>query len=131
IAVKLADLSAVYKRIAVAENRSPLRRLLGGIWRFIVVVYSLLLVAILVVVPVGIYVMFFHTPQVRVPAHSVLVWAPTGSLVAEHDRVNGMLDRLLPQPQTVTVVRELMTMLDRAADDERIDMVLLKLGALG
>ena len=115
----------------MAENRSPLRRLLGGIWRFIVVVYSLLLVAILVVVPVAVYFVFFHTPQVSVPENSALVWAPTGSLVAEHDSVNGVLDQLLPQSHTVAVVRDLMTMLERAADDDRIDMVLLKLGALG
>src|SRR5699024_4652405 len=82
-------------------------------------------------VPVGVYLLFFSAPNIDVPEHSVLVWAPTGDLVAQRDMVGNVVEHLVSQPRPVTVVRDLIRMLDRAARDDRIDMVLLKLDELG
>lgn len=115
----------------MAEKKSVLRRLFGGIWRLIVICYAIVLLAVLLAVPVGVYFIFFDQPDIHVPEHSVLVWAPSGDLAAERDGVGSVVKQLVARPQPVTVVRDLITMLERAATDERIDMVLLKLGELG
>lgn len=115
----------------MAEKKSLLGRLFGGIWRVIVVIYTVSLLIVLVAVAVGVYFFFFNSPQIRVPNHSALVWAPHGDLVAEHDQVGWLVEHVVPQPRSVTVVRHVITMLDRAATDDRIDMLVLELGGLG
>lgn len=128
----LLDFTVVFRiRIVVAKKRSLLGRLFSGIWRTVVVFYALVLLVLVVGLPVGAYLVFFNAPEIRIADNSVLVWAPTGDLVAERDSMGGIVQQLVAQPQSVTVVRDLIHMLDRAATDDRIDMVLLRLGGLG
>lgn len=115
----------------MAKEKSPFGRLFGGIWRLLIVIYTVLLLIVVLAVPVGIYLFVFGGAPVSVPENSALVWAPTGDLVAERDPVATVVAPLIPQPRQVTVVRDLIKMLDRAATDERIDMVFMKLGKLG
>lgn len=115
----------------MARKKSLLRRFFGGIWRAVVVFYALVLLILVIGLPVGAYLVFFSAPEVEVADNSVLVWAPTGNLVAERDGVGSVIQQLVSEPQSVTVVRDLIHMLERAATDERIDMVLLKLDGLG
>lgn len=115
----------------MAENKSLLRRLFGGIWRTVIVAYAVLVLILLLAVPAGIYLFYFSSPDIQVPENSVLVWAPTGDLVADPDGIGNVVGSLVSRPSPVTVVRELISMLHRAATDQRIDMVFMKLGGLG
>ena len=115
----------------MAEKKSLLRRLLGGIWRTVVVFYMLLFLVLVIAVPVAVYVLFFSAPEIEVPQHSVLIWEPNGQLVASRDRDDNVIAGLLAQPRPVSVVRNLTRVLERAATDDRIELVLLKLDRLG
>lgn len=115
----------------MAKKKSLLRRFLGGIWRTIFIFYTIILLVLVLAVPVGGYLFFFSAPEIEVPDNSVLIWSPTGDLVAQRDGAGSVLRSLVSQPDSVTVVRDLIHMLDRAATDDRIDMVLLRLDRLG
>lgn len=115
----------------MANKPSLLRRLFGGIWRTIVVLYALILLVMMLIVPVGLYFAFFSGPSVTVPDNSALVWAPTGDLVEQRSGVDSVIGQVVAGPRPESVVRELIEMLDRAARDDRIDLVFLKLDELG
>jgi len=116
----------------VAKKPSLLRRLFGGIWRTIALIYALLLIVILLVVPVGVYLAFFSGPHAQVADSSALVWAPVGSLVEQNTGgVGSIVSSLVSQPVSQSVVRDLIESLDRAAGDDRITLAFLKLDELG
>ncbi len=85
----------------------------------------------MLIIPVGVYFVFFSGPAVTVPDDSALVWAPTGDLVEQRSGVSSVLGQMAAGPQPVTVVRDLIETLERAATDERIELVFLKLDELG
>lgn len=115
----------------MAKKPSLLRRLFGGIWRTIIVLYTLILLVMMLVVPAGLYFAFFSGPTATVPDNSALVWVPAGDLVAQRDGVGSIVGQMISEPRAVSVVRDLIEMLDRAATDDRIDMAFLKLDELG
>ncbi|GAB3682271.1 signal peptide peptidase SppA [Salinisphaera aquimarina] len=116
----------------MAKKPSLLRRLFSGVWRTIALVYALLLIIVLLVVPVGVYLAFFSHPNVNVQNDSALVWAPVGNLVEQRSGgVGTLVSSLVSQPQSQSVVRDLIESLDRAADDDRIKLAFLKLDELG
>ena len=116
----------------MAQKPSFLRRLFGGIWRTIALLYALVLLVLLLIVPAGIYLAFFSGPQVSVPQGSALVWAPVGDLVEQDSRgVGNVLGAVFSEPQRQSVVRDLVESLDRARDDDRIELAFLKLDELG
>ena len=103
-----------------------LRRVTTGLWRTVVVLYSLFFLLLLIAVPAGIY--FALNPGAApVPDKAVLVVAPSGSLVEQDSGVASIVSTLGTQNDTPSVTRDLITALDRAADDARIKQVLLKL----
>src|SRR5699024_5856615 len=95
-------LSASAYGVILAEKKSLLRRLLGGIWRTVVVFYMLLFLVLVIAVPVAVYVLFFSAPEIEVPQHSVLIWEPNGQLVASRDRDDNVIAGLLAQPRPVS-----------------------------
>lgn len=116
----------------MAQKRSLIRRLFTGIWRTVALLYALLMLAVLLMIPVGIYLAFFSSPKVAVERDTALVWAPTGDLVEQRSRgVANLVGALVSEPRRQSVVRDLIESLDRAADDERIKLAFLKLDEIG
>lgn len=115
----------------MAKKKSLLRRFFGGIWRAVMVLFVLTLLFVFIAVPIGIYLTYFTTPEIKVAQQSVLVWAPAGDLTVEQDGVGSLLERFMAQPDSVTLVRDVTHMLERAAADDRIQKVLLQLDELG
>lgn len=119
--------------VSVVKKVSPFKRIFGFLWRAIAVVYGLLLLVVLLAVPLAFYVAYSGNGAVAVEEGVALVWEPRGNLVEQSDfSVPGrLIAPLVGQPSPETVVADLVTALDRAAADERIKMVFLKLDQLG
>lgn len=110
----------------MADKPSMFRRVTGGLWRTVVLLYSLFFLLLLIAVPVGIYLVL--NPSVpSVPNKAVLVVASSGGLVEQASGVESILSSLGGAADTPSVTRDLITALDRAGNDDRIRRVLLKL----
>ena len=112
-------------------QRNIVLRFLSGIWRGLDglrrFVHLLLMLLILVIILAGL-----ATETIQVPERAALVISPSGTLV---EQLSGSpLDRALSeidgQIAEETLVRDVVEALDEAADDERIDLVVLALGEL-
>lgn len=114
----------------MAGKPSFFRRLVGGLWRTLALIYSLIFLVILIIVPVGIY-LAVHQPAPAVPSKAVLVVDPVGNLVEQDTGVGDLLQNVFSDQERPSVVRDLITALDRARSDDRINEVLLKLDDLG
>ncbi|WP_423823756.1 signal peptide peptidase SppA [Salinisphaera sp. SPP-AMP-43] len=114
----------------MAGKPSFFRRLVGGLWRTLALIYSLIFLVILIIVPVGIY-LAVHQPAPPVPSKAVLVVDPVGNLVEQDTGVGDLLENVFSDQARPSVVRDLITALDRARSDDRIKQVLLKLDDLG
>lgn len=113
----------------MAGKTSLIRRLIGGLWRTLVLVYSLIFLVILIAVPVGIYLTFYQ-PEPPVPDNAVLVMEPQGTLAEQGPDFQQKLQGMLNSEDEPTVIHDLVAALDQAADDDRIKKVLLKLDEL-
>lgn len=113
----------------MAGKPSFFRRLVGGLWRTLALIYSLIFLLILIAVPAAIY-LFLHQPAPPVPSKAVLVVDPVGNLVEQHSGVGSLVENALSDQGQPSVVHDLITALDRARDDDRIQEVLLKLDDL-
>ncbi|MGN8159303.1 signal peptide peptidase SppA [Salinisphaera sp. RV14] len=114
----------------MAGKPSFFRRLVGGLWRTLALIYSLIFLLILIAIPVSIYLVLHH-PAPPVPSQAVLVVDPVGNLVEQESGVGGLVQSALSDQGKPSVVRRLITALDRARHDDRIKEVLLKLDDLG
>lgn len=110
----------------MADKPSLFRRVTGGLWRTVVLLYSLFFLLLLIAVPVGIY-MALNPSAPSVPNKAVLVVAPSGGLVEQASGVESILSSLGNAGDTPSVTRDLITALDRATNDDRIRQVLFKL----
>lgn len=116
----------------MASNRSVFSRLVSFVWRTAVLLYSLLLIAVLVVVPVTLYLVFQHEGTgTSVPTKAALVVAPTGNLVEQESGVGNLVNSVVATPQDRSVVRDLIASIDRARDDKRIKLLFLRLDQMG
>ncbi|KEZ75997.1 signal peptide peptidase SppA [Salinisphaera hydrothermalis] len=113
----------------MAGKPSFFRRLVGGLWRTLALIYSLIFLLILLAIPVSIYLVLHH-PAPPVPNKAVLVIDPVGNLVEQEDGVGSLVQSALSNQGQPSVVRNLITALDRARTDDRIKEVLLKLDDL-
>lgn len=117
----------------MARKPMLLTRMFRALWRLIMLIHLLILIAVFVVVPLGVYYAFFYHPPVTVEQGTALVWAPTGNLVEQDDRggVGALVGSVISEPERQSVVRDLVDALDRARHDDRIKLVFLKLDRLG
>jgi protease-4 len=105
--------------------------LFGAIWRVLDAtrkVLHFILLAIFALVVIGVF-----APQVpRIPPKAALVLAPEGSLVdqLDGDASSRALNELVGEGERQTLVRDMLTVIDAARDDERIQLMVLKLGGL-
>jgi protease-4 len=105
--------------------------LFGAIWRVLDAtrkVLHFILLAIFALIVIGLF-----APQVpRIPAKAALVLAPEGSLVdqLDGDASSRALNELVGEGERQTLVRDMLTVIDTARDDERIQLMVLKLGGL-
>lgn len=113
----------------VAGKPSFFRRLTGALWRTLALIYSLIFLAVLIVIPVAIY-MAVYQPTPPVPAKAVLVVDPVGQLVEQNSGVDSLVHSVISNQDRPSVVRDLISALDRARNDDRIKEVLLKLDDL-
>ncbi len=113
----------------MAGKPSIFWRLVGGLWRTLALIYSLIFLFILIAIPVSIYLAVHH-PAPPVPSKAVLVVDPVGNLVEQESGVGSLLQSALSSQSQSSVVRDLITALDRARHDDRIKEVLLKLNDL-
>lgn len=106
------------------------RRFITALWRTLALVYSLIFLVVLLAVPAGIY-LFLYQPAPSVPNGGVLVVDPVGNLVEQGGGIDTRVQDALSGASEPTVVRHVITALDRARHDDRIKEVLLKLDQLG
>lgn len=116
----------------MAKKDSPLKRIFGILWRTIAVLYAVLMLVALLVVPLAFYLAYSGTGAVSVEQGVALVWEPRGELVEQSGMLpTRMLAPLVGRPDPETVVADLVEALDRAATDQRINLLFLKLDQLG
>lgn len=119
--------------VVVAKKESLLKRIFGVLWRAVAVIYGLLMLLLILAVPVAFYFAYSGAGTVTVEQDTALVWAPRGNLIEQRDSgvPTSLVEPLLGRPDPETVVSDLVEALDRAADDDRIKLVFLKLDKLG
>lgn len=112
-----------------ASRASPIRRLFRGIWTGVVVLLRTIIVLNIVLVLVALWFLYSGPGQVTVEDNVALVIAPSGALVdrLDVDPTRALLDEFAGAPPPQTALRDVITALDRAAEDPRITFVLLKL----
>ncbi|HET7313082.1 signal peptide peptidase SppA [Salinisphaera sp.] len=113
----------------MAGKPSFFRRVVGGLWRTLALIYSLIFLFVLIVIPVAIY-MAVHHPAPPVPSQAVLVVDPVGDLVEQAGGVDTLVQSVVSNEARPSVVRDLIRALDQARNDDRIKEVLLKLDDL-
>lgn len=123
----------VLKVEPVAKKQSPLKRIFAVLWRTVAVVYGVLMLLLLLAVPIAFYFAYSGSGAVSVEDETALVWAPRGTLIEQRDAgvPTSLVAPLVGRPDPETVVADLVTALERAAEDERIEMAFLKLDKLG
>lgn len=114
----------------MATDRSFFARLVSIVWRTAVLLYSLLLIAVLVAIPLAIYIAVFHGETQTVPAKAALVVAPAGTLVEQESGVGSLVSTVVSSPDNSSVVRNMITSIDRARSDKRIKQLFLRLDRL-
>lgn len=99
---------------------------LGVITRLFITLFLLGFVVTLVLLMTG-------GPAPRVPEKAVLVWAPQGTLVdeSESERASTLGRYFFGEQFKKTQVADLVTVLNRAANDSRIKMAVLRLEDMG
>lgn len=105
---------------------------LGRLIRGAFTVVRTLLQLIVLLVLVAVLVNVFQGSAVQVPESGALVLAPTGLLVDElaGDAIIRAFNDAQGMPPQETLVKDLVDALDAAADDDRIQAVVLSLGGL-
>ena len=105
---------------------------LGRLIRGAFTVVRTLLQLIVLLVLVAVLVNVFQGSAVQVPESGALVLAPTGLLVDElaGDAIIRAFNDAQGVPPQETLVKDLVDALDAAADDDRIQAVVLSLGGL-
>lgn len=97
-------------------------------WRLLVLVQKTL-IALFILVPILLFAaVWIFRPQPEVEQDVALVWAPEGILV-EHidlDFQQALQDQFMGEEQPITLVRNLVEALDKAAVDSRIKALFLK-----
>ena len=111
-----------------AKKANPIVRVFGFIWRLIERIVKSIQVLIFLFVILMLFSIFsgMSGKGIAVPESAALIVAPVGFLVEQAE--GEPLDRALMEMQdgqTQTVVREVVASLDRAADDDRIKVVVL------
>ena len=111
-----------------AKKANPIVRAFGFIWRLIERIVKSIQVLIFLFVILMLFSIFsgMSGKGIAVPESAALIVAPVGFLVEQAE--GEPLDRALMEMQdgqTQTVVREVVASLDRAADDDRIKVVVL------
>lgn len=114
----------------MATNRSFFARLVSVVWRTAVLLYSLLLIGILVAIPLAIYIAVFQGGTATVPDKAALVIAPAGTLVEQESGVNSLVNTVVSGQSNSSVVRHMITSIDRARTDKRIKQLFLRLDKL-
>lgn len=122
-----------FQRVSVvAKKESVLKRVFGFMWRAIALVYGLMMLIMLLAVPLTFYFVFSGSGSVTVKDNVALVWEPRGALIEQRDVApTNLLATLLGRSDPESVVADLVKALERAANDDRIKMVFLKLDELG
>src|SRR4029450_13506886 len=104
-----------------------LSMLFGAIWRVLDAtrkVLHFILLAIFALIVIGLF-----APQVpRIPATAALVLAPECRLVdqLDGDASSRAWNELVGEGERQTLVRDMLTVIDAARDDERIQLMVLK-----
>ncbi|MES1943311.1 signal peptide peptidase SppA, 67K type [Salinisphaera sp. PC39] len=116
-----------------AKRGSFIGRFFRGIWRTLTVTYAVVSIAMLLLVPLVLYMTLFGGPAVTVEQDVALVWAPAGDLVEQRTRnvQEALVEQVTAERRHESVVRDLVDSLDHAAGDDRIAFAFLKLDELG
>lgn len=115
----------------MSESRSLLRRLFDFIWGAVITFYRFLII-ISVVVFIGLlWTAFKGGPVPTVEDNVALVIWPAGELVDQLDNERRFVERLMREPPSQTLLRDLIDALDAGAEDPRISTAVLKLDTLG
>ncbi len=120
-------------RSGSGSQRSLPVRILLGIWHILDLLRRIFFTLVfLAIVAALVYVFFGRYHAAQVPDGAALVWVPRGDLVdraAEGER--SLVAKILGEAPSSTRVADLVTALQRAADDSRIRLAVLRLDQLG
>jgi len=104
----------------------------GAIWRVLDATRKVLhffLLAFFALIIIGLFAP--HVP--RIPSRAALVLAPEGSVVdqLDGDASSRAWNELVGEGERQTLARDLLAVIDAARDDDRIQIMVLKLGGMG
>lgn len=117
---------------AQTQSRSPLRRVVGAISLIFAFIYKAFFVLSIVLGLVLAWVIWSGATPARVGERVALVLAPSGTLVEQAivDPGQRLLEQWAGEEPAQTSIGELREALERAAHDDRVKLVVLKLDGL-
>ena len=113
----------------MTKEKSLIRRVFGFIWGAVVLVYRAIVVISLLLSLLILYMMFTGGQPPAIEDNIALVVAPAGTLVdaSDQDPAQRFFEELSGEGPSQTQVGDLVEAIDRAAEDDRISMIALKL----
>lgn len=112
----------------MSESRSVIVRLFGWLWRLVLGIYRLFMVAAVLITLFALWTALNGGPPVRVENNEPLTLIPTGSLVEQVDTTSrSVLRNLSSDRPSQTSLRDLIDALKAARSDARIPFAVLKL----
>lgn len=114
-----------------SRQKPPRRGLFSRIWGLIVLLQRAVMSLLVLVFTLLFLAAIFYEPSIDIEENVALVWAPKGVIVERREREFGdALAEFMGEESPYSVMGELLTMLEDAASDERIDVLFLKLDEL-
>lgn len=113
----------------MSQSKSLLGRLFGLIWAIVTGVYRLIVVALVLLLLGGLWLLLQGGPAPRMEENVALVIYPSGQLVEsrDDDPAQRFFEELAGEPPSQTPVRDLTDALEKGADDPRVALAVLKL----
>jgi protease IV len=113
----------------MSQSKSLLGRLFGLLWAVVVGVYRLIVIALVLLMVGGLWLLLQGGPAPRMEDNVALVIYPSGQLVESRadDPAQRFFEELAGEPPSQTPVRDLTDALEKGAEDSRVALAVLKL----
>lgn len=113
----------------MSQSKSLLGRLFGLLWAVVVGIYRLIVVALVLLMLGGLWLLLQGGPAPSMEDNVALVIYPSGQLVEarDEDPAQRFFEELAGDPPSQTPVRDLTDALEKGAEDPRVALAVLKL----
>lgn len=113
----------------MSQSKSLLGRLFGLLWAVVVGIYRLIVIALVLLMLGGLWLLLQGGPAPSMEDNVALVIYPSGQLVESRDEdpTQRFFEELAGEPPSQTPVRDLTDALEKGAEDPRVALAVLKL----